>query len=999
MKKNKISFAIVTTLIMANPSYAVSEQEYFTQTYNTAYNQINNTIEELREYASDDSNVIVQDGKRHIEVNGAMYEINSDNYLLFPFKALGGFFDEKRFRTVFDFLDQDWELSWYDNGMVAVNKVFGNYDWGNGCLLKYIPEGFQGDTGFERFLIDTNSCAVNDFDTSIDLLKKPTLLTPSDYGLESFTPTAIEHYKNRLYVTDDRNPGVILIIDVNTKEQIGTIDGFTKDDIHHPYRRINELNIYKNHLYVASLSSNRVDVYDLDNNHAHIMSMGTGRYSGTNSLTHAQASVANDNYVFASDSNNIISVYRQQDIIPKNHYRLARVGRLQFEGTTDIYRTVKMHLIGDSLIVNIKGNKYYIYDLNELESAIANDQPLIAKKIVNSNLQQIDINNNTIVAAYNNRVEFHASKTFIANDFEFIKPISTLHSVNEGNAGNYHDILLLEDMLITAKPEAITLNKFDRLQISYTADKLIEDTKVKFASLLPTSISPVLSNDEPFEILTNSKLRSVYINKLVKTELVDNDMVRITNYAAQALKDIDVELKIGNINKWFTLANIDTIPAFTQITLPLSSFGQNQQFNSVNDDGFFDLSNLFASDSQWKNLIDHKFSSKTDPFAQMLASLKPNWNISFRSNYGGSYVKMNALYAREWLIIMTNLAYMISQEEFKHLWFNFESVFGYNMHGNAGPNSVSGGYFTPEDYQYYYEGLMNRYSISLGITSIGGGRGSFSGFSVDTWMFYTHYYGTWGVIMHEFGHGFDGKQTYSHHTSFANNSNGWQPMMTDLANYHIRKGDLPYMDDNINGFYKDENAQYRHNTVNHSMRKHRPDDIANTVERYFLSLELVDFPNSWFPHTSQFNLDKLNAVEKKILAKINVDNMPQYACRFEFTELNESQTLYGYVEKTSDVDYSCVGGTQNRYRMADGSMIPLQSKPNQFDWLSLYNPQNSGRQVTTEAGIPLCSSTHNEYYGLGFQKRNNICEQNESVRVPNGNHWAIGTHYRTYTYL
>ncbi|WP_279476664.1 hypothetical protein [Aeromonas veronii] len=34
-----------------------------------------------------------------------------------------------------------------------------------------------------------------------------------------------------------------------------------------------------------------------------------------------------------------------------------------------------------------------------------------------------------------------------------------------------------------------------------------------------------------------------------------------------------------------------------------------------------------------------------------------------------------------------------------------------------------------------------------------------------------------------------------------------------MANYHIRKGDLPYLDDDLNGFHKPENDIYRYNSV------------------------------------------------------------------------------------------------------------------------------------------------------------------------------------------
>ncbi|ANS86115.1 hypothetical protein VSVS12_02354 [Vibrio scophthalmi] len=65
---------------------------------------------------------------------------------------------------------------------------------------------------------------------------------------------------------------------------------------------------------------------------------------------------------------------------------------------------------------------------------------------------------------------------------------------------------------------------------------------------------------------------------------------------------------------------------------------------------------------------------------------------------------------------MTNFAYMMSQEEFKHLWFNFNTVFGHDM---SGPNSQED-VFTAEEYQHYYDGMLARDKIQLGVVNYGG---------------------------------------------------------------------------------------------------------------------------------------------------------------------------------------------------------------------------------------------------------------------------------------
>lgn len=97
--------------------------------------------------------------------------------------------------------------------------------------------------------------------------------------------------------------------------------------------------------------------------------------------------------------------------------------------------------------------------------------------------------------------------------------------------------------------------------------------------------------------------------------------------------------------------------------------------------------------------------------------------MQFANEKDGKWREVNGLYAREWLIILTNLAYMVSQEEFEYLWFNFEEVMGYRMNGTAGPVDGPGGFFTPEDTLYWYNALLNREYVNGGVTQNGGGLG------------------------------------------------------------------------------------------------------------------------------------------------------------------------------------------------------------------------------------------------------------------------------------
>ncbi|MDD1792705.1 hypothetical protein LRP50_06170 [Enterovibrio sp. ZSDZ42] len=830
--------------------------------------------------------------------------------------------------------------------------------------------------------------------TDLQYFERGHTINSDTLGLSNLTISAIERYQDRLYVTHDTSPGVVLILDARTGAALGQIDGIPNGSGISTYNRVNELYIDNNLLYVASLSSNRVDIFDLDNAHQHVMSLGTGKFSGTNSLLHPQSVMTNTDYVFVSDASDNIKVYRQQDVTPNNHYRTPQYAYLQFEGKYS-NRKVQMHQLGDFLLVATENRNYFVYDLRKLEEAAASGTRLIAEKRIASKVLKIDKDGDQLIVNQNGRVEWHNIENVIANGFEFTQPTRVLSKLHETAIGNLKDLHFSDDELITATPNEVRFDLLRTNTVTFAPNDLVETTQLTFEELAPFSITEILTNDEPHHILTDRTLRSVKVNSPVKTAFVDRDTIQITNYAALELSDLTLEVKLEGTDHWVVLATLDRIPAYAQITLPLSAFGTGQ-FNTADNGGSVDLETVFTSSQPYETLFDYRFNSQSDAFAQKLAAMKPTWDIRFAPNNDAKWREMNALYAREWLIILTNLAYMVSQDEFEHLWFNFESIFGHNMNGPAGKVDGPNGYFTAEDYQYYFDTLMVRPNVNAGITSIGGGLGGTGITGVDTWMFYTHYYGTWGIIAHEFGHGFDGRGPgYSHNTSFAQGGNGWQLLMTQLANYHIRKGDLPYMDDNTNGFYQSENAAYHHVAVDTGKRKHRAASHMYPVENYFMMQS--DMPQGWIQNGADMNinaLDKLDFLERAHVAKYSMGNDTPYLCRFTF---EDGQQYFGSVTQHGD-DTRCDAGKDISYRRADGSKVPLQSALNAFDWLSIHNPALSGEAVMHENGQPLCQVNRSGFYGTGFVNTGGQCVQLPNVYWSNGNRWVFSSSWTPLKY-
>ncbi|MGL5335918.1 MAG: fibronectin type III domain-containing protein, partial [Enterovibrio sp.] len=133
-----------------------NDSDYFADIYQMHQSQMAERLQDLRAQAINGENLVIKDGKRYLEVNGTLYRLNNDNYIMFDMPK-PTFTDETAIRNVFGFFNSDWELSWYEGGIVAVNTRFGNYDYGNGCLLEYVPSLASLDDK-SRITMETVSC-------------------------------------------------------------------------------------------------------------------------------------------------------------------------------------------------------------------------------------------------------------------------------------------------------------------------------------------------------------------------------------------------------------------------------------------------------------------------------------------------------------------------------------------------------------------------------------------------------------------------------------------------------------------------------------------------------------------------------------------------------------------------------------------------------------------------------------------------------------------------
>ena len=285
------SSLILAASAFSTPAFATNNSVNLANTMNTIHQKIDDRIAELREYASDESNVIIQDQTRYIKVNNSQYELTQDNYIMFDLPS--SYTDGTAFRNVFNFIDDDWEISWYGFGMVLVNKVYGNYNYGNGCLIEYGPRGdVYTPTGSKHLVIETASCGVEEGETLTEksFLGEGRKLDYSTFGYESadnFSPESVAINRDKVYVGNVHSSfSKIERFDLKTQQALPAITGFTLNGIDETYRVVSDVTEHNGRLYVASLSSNRVDIYDTTNNDNIVMSLGTAHGRVTPLIKH-----------------------------------------------------------------------------------------------------------------------------------------------------------------------------------------------------------------------------------------------------------------------------------------------------------------------------------------------------------------------------------------------------------------------------------------------------------------------------------------------------------------------------------------------------------------------------------------------------------------------------------------------------------------------------------------------------------------------------------------
>ena len=334
-----------------------------------------------------------------------------------------------------------------------------------------------------------------------------------------------------------------------------------------------------------------------------------------------------------------------------------------------------------------------------------------------------------------------------------------------------------------------------------------QDT-VTFGKLKARQARRILDLDEPSGVVTNPALRSFRTDEIIQIRPTSgSDSVRITSYSAKTVYDVTMEIYLPEFDLYIPVAYMDSIPAFSQFEFKSSFTGKRVTYRKKDGD-FISFHYPYFSTGELKPRLDG-----TDEHLKMLGEIDAKWTVRF-SNYdwtpekgdaGSQWRELRPIYAREWIVIVTNYAYMMTTKEYDYTMEHFKEIMGKDLYDNGGTD------FTPERYRSEKARFKQAHTFNCGQTGPSvGGLGGGSTWGVTHWNFYGHYasYSGWNAITHEFmhcmGYGHSSNMTYG---------GGWPVFMEQLHVYLNTNKRLPYTDRNLLGFHKPENAKYRNGGV------------------------------------------------------------------------------------------------------------------------------------------------------------------------------------------
>lgn len=685
MNKKILSSAIV--LALSTPVFVPAAQAGSTENTNPHYvhamnemaDKLIQRIKELKKYAENPDFYTVENGRKFIDVNGIQYEI--DETFGTPLIPLRHYADDSAIRNLFNLYDQNWELSQYMGGATFVHKTWGNYDYGNGCILEYTPKS-DPDAGF--MLKETMSC--KDGSNTNTTTKDATSIAPFKFGINAdyANLVSIESIDDKMFVAHsplekDHAVSVPMLgiydVKTNTTTQILGIDASQ------PYQGIDDLRTYGSQLFVSAINEHgRIDIFDGE----------TEKYQYSYAVDHNGISkiAVNEDFIFVADEKKV-TVYHRMAVTQGDVLSLQPFATLSYAHG----QPTSVEFVGSMLLAASKQGSA-VYDLTQLSQHAT----LAPVRDDLGGVDAIDANDKYIFVKESNS-EYIASTTrwaiyetaqFIANGYQFNDAAKAVYLIdNFWVKGN--DLLVRDNDLISLTDSIIEVVKFDKLNtLDFTPNTRVVTTQLTF-NALPTTASVRKVLQEGLNEGVNSL--SANLASMVNVRFLDRDYVEITNFTDVDLQGVDLDIRAHSQHSWVRLATLDSLPAYTRIKLPVSALNSDKRFNAVDHHGVYDFSGMLSTlegkghtygHYGTQNLIDSRFTTTTNhPLLEKLSKIKATWDVEFSDVLLGvdnSESPWDARSTKRHLEVITNVAYVVSSDSFKDKLMNYKANYGHDMY-------------------------------------------------------------------------------------------------------------------------------------------------------------------------------------------------------------------------------------------------------------------------------------------------------------------------------
>ena len=662
-----------------------------------------------------------------------------------------------------------------------------------------------------------------------------TEIKAATFALDDWTPRAMSIANDILYIGDSYPTPQVLRYDLKTNKVLTKIN---LRSLEKTWTDLTDIHVAGNRLYVSNGVDQRVDVFLLNGHTAEfIMSLGTGTShvdQTTLGLTYPMAVIANQDYVFVADQQNQISVWKQTDVIATQNRQAQKIARFSLPNCMKGCM-IRLELVGNQLYAATNQGNSYIYDVRDI--ARADVQTLIQPQKTQTNAATafyLAKDDQLMYSAQpSGRIQMfrqadmlQATEILPTVQFDAVSQYR-LAQQNSKYLGKATDIASHQDLILSLFDKTIAVLPVRRLQHKRQDEQI---TPLRLLESQGIEQKRILQDGEEWSLLTNLNERHVYMNQILSASF-DRDRIHLKSYSAVPVRNLQIKARLRKTDQWVILAELDQLTPFSTISIPFT-LNDDIHFNLVDGSGSVRLDGVDRFVELPANLFEEvRIDSETDPHVQKLNSIKVKWRVYFGTyDEPGKWCRITPVYAREWIMMITNLAYMLSSPEFETLWFNHKAVLGYDFFGTAGKVDGPNGFYTEQDYINAYQRMIHRSNVRLGVTNMGGGLGGEEVLGVDGWLFYGHYrLSGYRIIAHEFGHAFGG-----HNTAWASVYEGFEKMVDDLNFYFQRRpGSLPYMDPNVNAFHLTPDTELcqgiNQNMVN-GVAKNAP---WNSVDEYF----------------------------------------------------------------------------------------------------------------------------------------------------------------------